>query len=269
MIVDETTRDYLLYLRNLAQAVKVPSRKELLKEEKKRNSCLRQLIENDAKFEISTLCEVRVSIDLELREELNMKKEKRARVFIRMAGNGTKTIKGLEDEVKSSFRAVRNCSLAFSAELPQVLQNGSIFCPGDDDQRGDSSNPYKTFWVVDSDNLVAESFRKANEFFSSHNQQLPQESQSRLKRPSILIHVMKDTNVPDVEYPSYLKDMPNPKETKEMTMLSFYSFPPGGITDPEDFLLFLKQAWEPFDALGRVYIAEEGINAQMSVPTNV
>jgi predicted sulfurtransferase len=31
----------------------------------------------------------------------------------------------------------------------------------------------------------------------------------------------------------------------------------------------LRKVWKPFDALGRVYVAEEGINAQMSIPTNV
>lgn len=268
MIVDDTTRDYILHLRKLVIAEKAPSRKELLKQEKKRNLYLRQLLENDVKAEAPTLYELRVSIDSELREERNMKKEKRGRVFIRMAGDAAKTIGGLVDEVKSAFRALDNCSLTLSAELPKVLQDGSIFCP-DDEQRGDNSDPYKNFWVVDNDDAVMESFRKAVEYFSSHNQQLPQESKSRLKRPSILIHVMKDTNVSDLENPSYLTNMPNPKDTEKMIMLSFYSFPLGGITDPEDFLLFLKKAWEPFNALGRVYIAEEGINAQMSVPANV
>ena len=52
-------------------------------------------------------------------------------------------------------------------------------------------------------------------------------------------------------------------------MISFYAFPPSGIDDPEDFAFDLKKKWKPFQALGRVYVAQEGINAQMSVPTNV
>ena len=52
-------------------------------------------------------------------------------------------------------------------------------------------------------------------------------------------------------------------------MLSFYAFPPGGITDPEEFATRLRKLWKPFSVLGRVYVAREGINAQMSVPTNV
>jgi predicted sulfurtransferase len=31
----------------------------------------------------------------------------------------------------------------------------------------------------------------------------------------------------------------------------------------------LRATWEPFGALGRVYVAEEGINAQMAVPATV
>jgi len=268
MIVDDNTRHYLQYLRNLVKEAKAPSRKELLEEEKKRNLRLRQLLETDAKSDESTVYELRVSIDVKLSEELNIKKEKRGRVFIPIAGDGTKTINGLINEVRSTFRALDNCPLTFSADLPKVLQDGSIFCP-DDAKDGENSDPYKNFWAVNTDHVVATSFQKANDFFSSHNQQLPQESKSRLKRPSILIHVMKDPNVFAMEIPSYLKDLPIPKETQKMTMLSFYSFPPNGIDGPEDFLLFLKKVWEPFDALGRVYIAEEGINAQMSVPTNV
>mmetsp|Transcript_18327 Transcript_18327/g.27217 ORF Transcript_18327/g.27217 Transcript_18327/m.27217 type:complete len:647 (-) Transcript_18327:37-1977(-) len=60
-----------------------------------------------------------------------------------------------------------------------------------------------------------------------------------------------------------------------MTMLSFYAFPPpaegagNGIEDPEEFAILLKKFWKPFSVLGRVYIAGEGVNAQMAVPTNV
>ena len=31
----------------------------------------------------------------------------------------------------------------------------------------------------------------------------------------------------------------------------------------------LRAVWEPFGALGRVYVASEGINAQMAVPATV
>ena len=126
----------------------------------------------------------------------------------------------------------------------------------------------KLWWSVNSDEDVSETFRKANEFFTSHNSDLAVNLKRRLKRPAILIHVKRGRHEPILP-PAYLKGMPNPKETEAMTMLSFYSFPPGGIPDPEDFILFLKKVWEPFGALGRVYVAQEGVNAQMSVPTNV
>jgi predicted sulfurtransferase len=52
-------------------------------------------------------------------------------------------------------------------------------------------------------------------------------------------------------------------------MLSFYAFPPMGLADPDAFALQLRKRFKPFHALGRVYVAVEGVNAQMSVPTNV
>jgi predicted sulfurtransferase len=52
-------------------------------------------------------------------------------------------------------------------------------------------------------------------------------------------------------------------------MLSFYSFPVAGIADPDEFATTLRKLYKPFQALGRVYVAEEGVNAQMAVPTSV
>ncbi|RMG72962.1 MAG: rhodanese-related sulfurtransferase [Bacteroidetes bacterium] len=46
--------------------------------------------------------------------------------------------------------------------------------------------------------------------------------------------------------------------------LSFYRYHP--IPDPEAFRVELVQAWEAMGVLGRVYVATEGINAQISVP---
>ncbi|OEU22842.1 hypothetical protein FRACYDRAFT_159704, partial [Fragilariopsis cylindrus CCMP1102] len=54
-----------------------------------------------------------------------------------------------------------------------------------------------------------------------------------------------------------------------MTMLSFYAFPPSTVSDVEKFAFNLRKIWKPFQALGRVYVATEGVNAQMSVPTSV
>lgn len=48
--------------------------------------------------------------------------------------------------------------------------------------------------------------------------------------------------------------------------LSFYTY--AKINDPQQFRDDLFLAWNPLDALGRTYVAEEGINAQMSVPAS-
>ena len=51
----------------------------------------------------------------------------------------------------------------------------------------------------------------------------------------------------------------------ERTTLSFYRYT--RIEDPIAFRLTLLAEWEPLEVLGRTYIAREGINAQVNVPT--
>lgn len=51
---------------------------------------------------------------------------------------------------------------------------------------------------------------------------------------------------------------------KERLTLSFYAY--AKISDPKKFRDDLFIAWNALDALGRIYVAHEGINAQMSVP---
>lgn len=50
-------------------------------------------------------------------------------------------------------------------------------------------------------------------------------------------------------------------------MISFYLF--RNITNPDEIIHSLYELWKPFHVYGRVYVAHEGVNAQMSVPTNV
>jgi UPF0176 protein len=50
------------------------------------------------------------------------------------------------------------------------------------------------------------------------------------------------------------------------TTVSFYKYHP--ITNPPFFRDFLFLQWEPLGVLGRTYIAAEGINAQVSVPSH-
>ncbi|WP_407482163.1 rhodanese-related sulfurtransferase [Elizabethkingia meningoseptica] len=53
---------------------------------------------------------------------------------------------------------------------------------------------------------------------------------------------------------------------KERLTLSFYAY--AKIEDPKKFRDDLFIAWNALDALGRIYVAKEGINAQMSVPAD-
>jgi hypothetical protein len=38
--------------------------------------------------------------------------------------------------------------------------------------------------------------------------------------------------------------MADPDKSKTMSMISFYSFPPSGIDDPEEFALSLRKKWK-------------------------
>lgn len=54
--------------------------------------------------------------------------------------------------------------------------------------------------------------------------------------------------------------------TEARTTLSFYKYHP--IADPAAFRDELYRAWSGLDVLGRIYLAKEGINGQLSVPTS-
>ncbi|WP_159473126.1 rhodanese-related sulfurtransferase [Chryseobacterium sp. 18068] len=53
---------------------------------------------------------------------------------------------------------------------------------------------------------------------------------------------------------------------KQRLTLSFYAY--AKIKDPKKFRDDLFIAWNALDALGRIYVAHEGINAQMSIPAD-
>jgi len=53
---------------------------------------------------------------------------------------------------------------------------------------------------------------------------------------------------------------------KQRLTLSFYAY--AKILDPKKFRDELFIAWNALDALGRIYVAHEGINAQMSIPAD-
>lgn len=53
---------------------------------------------------------------------------------------------------------------------------------------------------------------------------------------------------------------------KQRLTLSFYAY--AKIEDPKRFRDDLFRAWDPLEVLGRIYVAHEGINAQLSVPAD-
>lgn len=54
-------------------------------------------------------------------------------------------------------------------------------------------------------------------------------------------------------------------DTRPRTTLSFYRYVQ--VADPAEFRLRLLQKWSELECLGRIYVAREGINAQMNVLT--
>ena len=55
-------------------------------------------------------------------------------------------------------------------------------------------------------------------------------------------------------------------DSRKRTTLSFYRYV--RLSDPIEFRERLLKAWSALDCLGRIYVAHEGINAQMNVPTD-
>lgn len=255
------------------QAAKRAAKAKSVQEVRERNLRLKRLISTEAdnaisggdgSYPIPSLFALRVSVCRELREELRMNgREKRGRAFVEVGSDGTKTLKGLKAEVHAFFRALRRSTYVLSASLPEVAEDGSIVSPTDIES--DPANATAHFMTLSSDEDVERAFRLADDLYGDVTR-----GGDRLKRPSLLLHVAKDPDAPPpAPPPKYLVGMADPARTESMTMLSFYAFPPEGVKDPEDFASSLRKKWKDFGALGRIYVAYEGTNAQMSVPTNV
>eukprot|EP00934_Nitzschia_sp_Nitz4_P004139 Nitzschia sp. Nitz4//scaffold108_size72880//66205//68919//NITZ4_005830-RA/size72880-processed-gene-0.45-mRNA-1//1//CDS//3329532714//4129//frame0 len=209
-------------------------------------------------FTAPPLYAVKVWVDETLRDELRLSgREKRGRVFVEAGSDGVLTFRGLKMELYDFFRALRKDSFILTAMFPTVSEEGNVITldnPDPDD-----------CWKIETDDDVVATFEAADSFFQNATS-----ANKFMKRPSIQINVLKNPNAPPPPpIPAYLVDMEDPSETPSMTMISFYSFPPAGIQDPDNFAMELRKKWRPFRALGRVYVAEEGVNAQMSIPTNV
>ena len=54
------------------------------------------------------------------------------------------------------------------------------------------------------------------------------------------------------------------QETEPRTTVSFYQYHP--IQNPQEFRDALYKGLDPLKVFGRIYVAHEGINAQVSVP---
>ena len=219
---------------------------------------------------------VKVWVDETLRDELRLNgREKRGRAFLQAGTNSVTTLRGLKDELHAFFRALKKDTFLLTATLPPIVPPPTTTTTpptSNDDTAAEESSttvvqptvehPMESSWTIESDDDVVKTFQWADTFFQQHLNQL--------KRPTIQINVLKDPNAPPPPpTPLYLEGMKDPSTTPTMTMISFYAFPPQGIPDPEEFAVDLRKKWKPFQALGRVYVAQEGVNAQMSVPTNV
>lgn len=233
-------------------------RQKSIEESTRRNLRIRELIESKeqtgSECQVPALYALKVSTCEELRKELNLSgREKRGRVFIEVGSPATRSLAALKYDIHAFFRALRKSSFELMACLPEISPMGSIL-PPEDISKADT-------WRIESDEDVAKTFDMADSLF--------QRSEA-LNRPSIILHLRRDPNAPPPPPPpAYLEDMPDPEDSPTISMISFYSFPPSGIEDPEEFALSLRKIWKPFQALGRVYVAKEGVNAQMSIPTNV
>jgi predicted sulfurtransferase/predicted O-methyltransferase YrrM len=205
--------------------------------------------------EAPTLYAVKVMADDDLRRDLRLSgRERRGRVFLERDSDAVRTLRSLKSELHSFFRALRKDTYTLAAGYPQVETSGS---DGTLETKEASQQ-----WPIESDEDVARTFQVADDFFA--------ENDSVLKHPSIVIHVLRDPNAPPPPPPAaWLQNMTNPADSPTMTMLSFYSFPPTGVADPDAFAEHLRKAWKLFEALGRIYVANEGVNAQMSIPTAV
>jgi hypothetical protein len=90
------------------------------------------------------------------------------------------------------------------------------------------------------------------------------------KLPSLMLYVDPTPTSgfpPSSENQPWLRGMPDPLDSTEMSLLSFYRF--RKIAHPEETAEALKALWAPFHAVGRVYVASEGVNAQCAVPSSV
>jgi predicted sulfurtransferase/predicted O-methyltransferase YrrM len=271
---------------------------ELSKRKAQRNLHTKRIVQGEiSRNSNNNLIQIKVIVDDILRNELKLSgREKRGRIFIESESNITSSYNLFKREIHAFFRALQKDTYLLYASLPlPETENGknttTATILSDTVQNNKSDR-----WEIRNDNDVTVTFQRAIEHFENiqqHHQQQQQLQQQpsqenivnensntdssqeeltqvpALTRPTFVLHVIKNPNSTSYNntIPLYLQNMPNPNDSTTITMLSFYSF--GNIQDPDNFAKQLKILFKPFNAQGRIYVATEGINAQMSVPTNV
>ena len=304
-----TVNQQLVQRRNELSKRKKEARQKALDSDRERNLKLRSLFleenqqknaqtQQDAGHEQPPpMFAIKVVTCPTLRSELKMNgREKRGRMFVERppffsseksaddVGNNSAqeddeavyacmSLKALKQTIHEFFRRLKKSTYILSASLPTLDEEGNVLTHADDVifDNGTAAEQYQNMlgtWSLETDDDVQKAFIQAEDFFLQH---IEQNQTSAMKRPTLILHVTKDPNAPlPPPPPPYLMNMPDPQSSTTMTMLSFYAFPPDdGIPDPESTAEQLKRLWRPFRALGRIYVAKEGVNAQMAVPTNV
>ena len=276
-----TTNQQIVLRRNEINRAKRQARQKALQQDRQRNYKLRNLFSQETTANsknVPPMFAIKLVTDRILRSELKMNgREKRGRMFVPRPIDGSEeecavtSLKALKQTIHEFFRRLKKSTYLLSASLPVLDEEGNVLMYDSDDD--DEERETIGMWSLESDEEVQFAFREAEQFFLKQQQQMEQQDNNELgmKRPTLILHVTKDPNAPlPPPPPPYLDNMADPNSSPTMTMLSFYSFPPNeGIPDPESTADQLKRLWRPFRALGRVYVANEGINAQMAVPTNV
>lgn len=204
----------------------------------------------------SDLIQIKVIVCKQLREELQLSaRERRGRVFL--DPSVCVTMASLCGQLHGFFAALRRDSYILKAFPPQVTPDGDVLPPveGVDDA---------TSLTIETDADVQTLFDRAQVLYEN-------DFKDQLSRPTMCLRIEVNPNRPaPAPVPDYLQNLPNPSESTHMNMLSFYAFPASGIKDPEEFSKHLRKTWqEPYQAVGRIYVAQEGLNAQMAVPNNV
>lgn len=202
----------------------------------------------------SRVLPVRVLVDVDLRQTLRLtRREKKARLFIPL--ESTASLSLFLDQIYQSFPVE---GMPHNIVVRVRRKEGSGAVGEEDGEHGpgrDHADTDALHVTLKSDEDLARALAEAQK-----------------EGMSLQVYIRTDKSAAAAMVPTYLRDMPDPRASPSMQMVSFYRFfaPPLESEEALDLLAKkLRAVWEPFGALGRVYVASEGINAQMAVPATV